>query len=207
MDAKYVANFQNRLSTAREFLGIIKGIICDNIVTEKEMDFLKEKVRDLAWENNLVKPFDIIYDRIKQIYADGRVDKKECEDMYDLLSSIVNAIENTKEEPEYTSTSPEYLDNPQPKCISFGGKRFCLTGIFAFGPRRECTIATVNSGGDVSEYITLKTDYLVVGSICNPEWKTTKAGLKILRAIEMRSDPRSHLQIISEDLWARCLER
>lgn len=51
------------------------------------------------------------------------------------------------------------LSDPE---IEFEGKRFCFTGTFEYGNRKEYEQATKREGGSVGD-LTEKTDYLVVG--------------------------------------------
>lgn len=100
-----------------------------------------------------------------------------------------------------TDESP--FDRPQPKIV-FKGKRFCFTGKFAFGQRKSCVEAIEARGGEFSKNVAVGLDYLVIGTLGNPQWIRENYGRKIEKAILLRRE-QGIPAIVSEDHWLKCL--
>ena len=82
-------------------------------------------------------------------------------------------------------SDPFPLDDPPPEII-FSGSRFCFTGVFAFGPRKACQDAIRERGGLIQDNVASTTDYLVIGTLSNPDWKRRAYGRKIETALRIQ---------------------
>ena len=74
----------------------------------------------------------------------------------------------------------------------------CVTGKFAFGPRSEIEKLIEERGGELSNSITKKVNYLVIGTFSSRDWIHSSYGRKIEKAVEYR-DNGDDIAIISED--------
>ena len=105
-------------------------------------------------------------------------------------------------------SDPFPLDDSPPEIV-FSSSKFCFTGIFAFGPRIACQDATRERGGIIQDDVASTTDYLVIGTLSNPDWKHRSYGRKIEAALYMQNvdkkfDRPARIAIIHEDHWAKC---
>lgn len=193
-----VWNCQRRIDAGiDELIGLIRGILADGVVTESEANTLAGWVArhcEIARE----WPVNVLLSRLNRIYADGRIDDDEREDLKALLVEIVGENDNVLPNP--TTTLP--LSRPAPDVI-FDRNTFVLTGKFAFGPRRICEAEVLARGGKTANYVVLQTSYLVIGSVGSRDWIHTAWGRKIEKAVEYQKS--SAIAIISEQHWARFL--
>lgn len=100
------------------------------------------------------------------------------------------------------------LTIPPPPVI-FKGACFCLTGKFAYGPRKVCEAEVVQRGGITKSDVSNLVDYLVIGNFCSDQWRHTTYGRKIEAAIisleQMKRQVGEQIAIIHEDHWAQYL--
>lgn len=99
----------------------------------------------------------------------------------------------------YSSTLP--LCAPPP-AVLFPGRRFCLTGKFLFGTRKQCEAAVLQLGGETQSTPTSSTSFLVIGAIGSRDWVHSTHGRKIEAAVRLR-DNGGFLGIVSEEHWAK----
>ncbi|MBM9519532.1 BRCT domain-containing protein [Desulforhopalus vacuolatus] len=184
-----------------ELIGLCKGIVADNRVNLDETIFLQNWMEKHS--TNISDPIiNALYCHIHSVLADGIIDEKEEKELFKILTeftgeSTVNSIESI------AATLP--LDRPEPKEIIFNKKIFCLTGKFSYAPRKICEEETKKRGANTSKGVTLKTDYLVIGTFCSRDWSHTSYGRKIEKAVGYRDQRRTGIQIVHEDYWANFL--
>ena len=197
----FKANLENNVSKAIDQLsGICSGILADGVVTQEEAAFFAEWVRKFA-PFEPVWPFTDILARVERIFADGRCDDEEREELKGVMEALCGYTAETKPVETYSTTLP--LDSPLPAPILFPERVFTVTGKFAFGTRRKVMDAIVARGGIPSDSApTRESHYLVVGVFASRDWANTNYGRKIERAVELR-DSRSGIAIISEEHWKR----
>lgn len=184
-----------------EMLGLVKGVLADGVVTVGEAELLRDwakahpdVVRD--W------PGRILHERLKSIFADGRIDDIERADLADLLRDIVGGSAGVILGASAATQLP--LDKPPPR-IRFEEATFVFTGRFAFGSRKACESEVVRLGGLCASNVTFRTNYLVIGTFGSRDWIQSSHGRKIEKAIEYRGDQRSRIAIVGEDHWAEAL--
>lgn len=191
-------NFQRRLDAGiDELIGLIRGIMADGEVSEAEAITLAAwtvKHGEIATE----WPVNVLVGRLNRIFADGRVDDDEREDLKSLLQEILGENEN----PLQTASTSLPLSRPVPDVI-FDQNVFVFTGKFAYGPRRVCEAEVLARGGRIGSYVTLQTSYLVIGSVGSRDWIHSSWGRKIEKAVEYTK--LAPLTIISEQHWASFL--
>ena len=182
-----------------ELLGLAKGILVDGVVTEDEVRFLRGWV-DHHPEAATLWPVSAIWRRLETIFADGRVDEQEQEDLRTLLESLVGGTVTT-DLVESGAATP--FDDPPP-VIDWVGKLFVLTGQFAYAERTVCAREVERRGGACTDHITRRTNYVVIGTFMSRDWKYGSFGTKIEKAIDYRSRG-IPIRIVGEDHWAKAL--
>jgi NAD-dependent DNA ligase len=183
-----------------ELLGITKGIVADNLVSDAEAVMLRQwieanpEVAD-CWPGN------VLHDRLIQIFADGIVSEAEREDLSTLLHRAVGEEKESTSASVAPSTLP--LDDPAPT-IEFPDMHYVFTGTFYFGTRERCEAAIAERGGMCGSSISLATDYLVIGTLATGAWQFSTHGRKIEKAIKYREEGAA-IAIVNEECWVRAL--
>jgi len=199
----FKANLENNVSKAIDQLsGICAGILADGVVTEQEAEFFANWVRKFA-PFEPVWPFTDILARVERIFADGRCDEEEREELKGVMEALCGHTAQAKPEETYSTTLP--LNSPPPDLVVFPERLFCITGRFAFGTRRKVMDAIQVRGGVPSDSPpTRESHYVVIGVFASRDWANTNYGRKIERAVELR-DSGSSISIISEEHWRKFL--
>jgi NAD-dependent DNA ligase len=176
--AKYL-NEQKRCLGA--LLGIAQGVICDRNLTDEEIRFLNEW---LAQNEEICQkwPGNILRKRIKEVLADGVVTDDERAYLVGELQRLIGGDAQTLA----AATHVTELAFDELTAVQFNGMTFCLTGDFVYGPRDRCSARIEKEGGEISQSVTKKLHYLVVGSLGSPEWKHGSFGTKIERAMKYK---------------------
>lgn len=178
-----------------ELLGVCKGVLVDGVVSEREVVALGEWLSAnphvaVTW------PASIITQRLTEILNDAVIDDDERADLQGLLEGIaggrteLNMRENRSTEIAFTDPPPTVL---------LGGREFCLTGRFAYGPRTICEEAIRSRGGWAHNNVRRATHYLVIGTFGSRDWLHSTHGTKIQKAV------RYECPIVSEEHWASVL--
>lgn len=185
-----------------EMLGLAKGIVCDGCVNAAETVAFKQWFAanpDAA----IHYPGNVIAERVMAMLADGIVDDDEQVELRDLLLSLVGEPKDLTGSMNEPSRLP--LDDPPPT-LFFDRKEYVFTGRFAFGTRAKCMKAVADRAGRCSDYITAKTDVLVVGMIASPDWIQSTHGRKIESAMEINRQGHRRIAIVSEEHWIEALQ-
>jgi len=180
-----------------ELLGLAKGMLADGEISLAEADMLRDWVAshpDVSGQ----WPTSCLVERLTRIYADSRVDDEERRDLAGLLKGLVGGDTGILIDKDTASSLP--LDQPQP-ALAWTGRVFVFTGQMAFGPRRECMKHVQMFGGFCEDKVTLRTNYLVIGTFGSRDWAHTSFGRKIQKAVEYRESG-IPIAIVSEDHWA-----
>jgi NAD-dependent DNA ligase len=191
-------NSQRRIDAGiDELIGLIRGIVADAVVTESEAATLAAwvvKHHEIAsdW------PVNILVRRLNRIYADGRADDEERDDLKGLLVEIIG----DNDDPLVTPSATLPLSKPAPDVI-FDQNVFVFTGKFAYGPRRLCEAEVLARGGLIGSYVTLQTSYLIIGSVGSRDWIHSSWGRKVEKAAEYKD--LCPIAIVSEQHWASFL--
>lgn len=177
-----------------ELLGAIRGILADRYVADSEITFLG---RWLLTNPEFADqwPFNRLVERLAAVLEDDRVDEDERKDLHEIMQEIVG-----QSSPDYFVNTPtEFpLTMPEPEVI-FDSNEFVLTGKFVYGMRRGCEAEIAMRGGRCCDRVTLRTNYLVIGSMSSRDWVNTAWGRKIeLAAKYAQTHP---LFIITERRW------
>ncbi len=194
---------QQRIDTRsiQILIGICSGIIADKQIHEKELAYLHTWLLE---HQDIIKhwPASAIYQRINRITSDGIITQDELDDMMQLLTQITGN--------HFSETGAAYAEGPalpveDDPSIFFKDMLYCFTGEFLYGSRAACERVVLQLGAMPVDNVTLKTDYLVIGSKASDSWINETFGRKIKRAVELRETQKSEICIISEQQWFRAL--
>lgn len=183
-----------------ELLGLCRGVLADHQLVDEEIvaldTFLTEKSEYLPeW------PCRRLAHRVKEILSDGWVDDDERAE----LKSYIDRMAGGQGSDDFDSATSLPLTEPPPH-IEYEGHKFCLTGTFVYGRRREVSLAIERAGGVVVAGVTSSLNYLVIGATATPSWKYGKHGLKILSAVEANLALAERglplIGIVSEEHWS-----
>lgn len=177
-----------------ELVGLTRGIIADGAINQAEIEFLQKWLA----ANMAISDQPMIrrlYSRVNGILADGVADADECRDLLETLQSFSGRDFELGEVLKPT-TLP--LCDPAPT-LAFARRRYCFTGTFEFGGRRDCEAAVIERGGSCGS-LAKATDVLVIGGYATESWKHSAFGTKIVKAVDYR-DAGSPISIVSEAHW------
>lgn len=189
--------------TADALSGLAAGITADGVVSLEEARFLQ------GWlEANMAHLDDpvvnLLYQRLDLMLRDGVLDADEAVDLLSILRRF-GGVELARALGDQAFVAPNDLpfDNPAPELV-WSGHMFVFTGTMAYAPRKECQKLVEERGGVIGGSVSKKTNFLVVGSIGNEQWRHSSYGLKIMKAVELRDTGHS-LAIIGENQWQHAL--
>jgi NAD-dependent DNA ligase len=185
---------------AQTLIGICSGITADGTVHDREISFLQTWIK----ENDQVVnswPGNVISQRIQAIMADGVITPEERADLLDMLQQITG---NHFADTGAAATEGPALPIDDDPSIFFRNMSFCFTGRFIYGSRPACERAILGLGGTAIDHISGKLDYLVIGTMIEPQWINTSYGRKIEKAVNLQADG-SDIVIVSERQWTAAL--
>jgi len=178
-----------------ELIGIARGLVADNTISIKEVEFLQGWLAaNLHISDQPV--IRVLYKRITEMLGDDIIDEDEKSELLETLNEFSNRDIGGLGEILKSTTLP--LDDPEPS-LTFIGKRYCFTGVFNFGQRKECEAAIEKLGATFGS-LTQKTNVLVVGIYATDSWKHSSFGNKIMKACDWR-DAGLPICIVSEPHW------
>jgi len=186
------------LRDASELLGIAKGMLADGIVNDEEASFVAQHVSahpDIEDDPVL----RLLAQRVRQIFADGRIDEEEREELKGLLEDLVGGRASLTL--GYDASTELPLDKPAPLMCYGRDEVYVFTGRFAYGTRRQCQKEVLDRQSEVEDAVTRRTTFLVIGSFGSRDWTTSSYGTKIRRAVELRNEGFA-VRLVSEDHWA-----
>jgi len=183
-----------------ELLGLARGLLADQELSDSEIEFLHQWLED-RYSMTSSFPGNVIYNRIKEVLADGVVTEDEREHLVETLNMLVEGrLEELTDQVDLTEL---WFD--EVGLIEFHDARFCLTGNFVYGPREICKMAIEERGGIVSPTVSNEQQFLVVGGMGVDEWRSGGLGTEIEAALRLKGQG-IPLKIIPEDAWVSQLE-
>ena len=173
-----------------QLIGLAQGIVADGIVSQAEAEALQRWLR----ANVVTESPRIIrlLEQVERVLEDGVLDQDEARDLHDALMTWTGAITTDGEE---SKTAPLPLD-PEPRLVQVPGNIFVFTGTGIFGTRTMMQDATARAGGTHAQNVTLKTNYVVLGTYVTPAWAHQSFGRKIERAMRLRDERGTGLRIV-----------
>jgi NAD-dependent DNA ligase len=172
----------DRIATRQidELIGLARGLIADDQLNEKEAEFLQTWLAANLHITNQPVIRDL-YRRVTEMLGEGVLGQDEKSELLDTLKGFSNQDIGLG---EVLKASALPLDDPEP-AITFAGQRYCFTGTFNFGQRKECEKAVIALGATAGS-LTQQTNVLVIGIYATESWKHSSFGNKIIRACEER---------------------
>lgn len=87
----------------------------------------------------------------------------------------------------------------------FVGKQICLTGEFYYCSKSDMAEHLKSIGADIKSNVSLKTDYVIIGSKGNEKWSFGNYGSKIKKALELQEKGKNIKIIKEEDIltWVK----
>ena len=197
------ASIHQRLITRslNQLMGIVNGVLCDGQLHDSEVHFLSTWLQENE-QLKTVYPANIIYRLIREAMSDGVLTQDEKDHLLRSLSEISGNDFWKTGAALPGNISSVFDDDPT---VVFNDNIFVMTGEFMFGTRNACHKATELRGGQTSDNVTKKTNYLVIGSMASPSWIESNFGRKIQKAAEMAESGEFEIAIIRETDWAMAL--
>ncbi len=202
-------NAKNLTRDINELIGICRGVVFDDEVTQKEAENL---FNWLHAQPALVDtwPANVIYSRLKDVLEDNLLDQDEAADLLAMLNQVIAMPDRVESVDKATGevlseVASTVLPLTEPSEFSIHGYHFVFTGKFASGTRSECQAEITNRGGQCQSSPTKKTRFLVIGSIGSRDWVHSSWGRKIEKAVELR-EAGELIDILSEEAWLQYME-
>jgi len=182
-----------------ELVGLARGLLADDFLSDDEIFFLRKwlAASEGVTNNPLLATFS---QKLEQVLEDGIVDDEERADLFHFLKSL---CANDVEIGEALQATSLPLCSPAPT-LAFPGMRYCFTGSFVFGTRKDCEAAIMERGGEAGS-LTKKTNFLVIGEYATDSWSQSSWGRKIEKAAKMRHEG-TPIHIVSEQHWRSALD-
>jgi len=186
-----------------KFYGFLKGVACDGVVCERELELLLAELR--AHPELREDP------RVNQIYSvgnialeDGVVTKHESDELCLYISRVVG--ESFHDTGISQQSGMPNLDGEVSSFdeIIFEERKFVLTGSFEV-PKSIYASRLERLGANVMSAVSRKTDYLIIADNGSSNYKTTNAGTKMLKAIELHAK-NGRPEFIKEGLISRIIK-
>lgn len=178
-----------------ELLGLARGILADQELSDSEIKFLLEWLEN-RYHVTASFPGNVIHKRIKEVLEDGVITEEERSHLVDTLNMLVeDRLEDLAEQVDLTEL---WFD--EVGLIDFNHTHFCLTGNFVYGPKNACETAIEQRGGVVNSSVEDEVQFLVVGGLGVDEWRSGGLGTKIEKAMRLRATE-SSVKIIPEGSW------
>ena len=184
-----------------QLIGLAQGILADGIVSQAEAEMLQSWLRVNHRTDN---PYmSRLLDQVEQVLEDGVLDEDEGRELRDAL---MNWTGGGGTEGEESTTASLPLD-PDPRTVRIAGSIFVFTGTGVFGTRKMMQDATIRAGGSVERSITMRTNFVVLGTYVTPAWAHQSFGRKIEKAMEYRDRKGTGVRIVHEEDWVQALQR
>lgn len=186
--------------SCESLLGICQGLVADGELNEREVRFLDHWLLEHD-EIREVWPASVIAQHVRKAVSGRSISSEDLGHLKDILDQLLGGtVVDTGAVDGIPTTLPLDVDVD----IIFPDRSFCFTGVFLFGSRARCQSAVSMRGGVVASAIVKVLDYVVIGTLVSPEWKNSRYGLKIQKAVSYRSDGLA-LRIVSEQQWCEAL--
>ena len=184
-----------------QLIGLAQGILADGIVSQAEAEMLQSWLRvNHRTDNPYVSQ---LLDQVERVLEDGVLDEDEGRELHDALMSWTGSGGADGEE----STTAALPLDPEPRTVRMAGNMFVFTGTGIFGTRKMMQDATIRAGGTAERSITMRTNFVVLGTYVTPAWVHQSFGRKIEKAMDYRDRKGTGVQIVHEEDWAQALER
>lgn len=176
--------------------GLCKGVVCDGKLRDEEILFLNKFIRRNAQLRNNY-PGSEVYDLITTILADGVITQKERDFLKQVLCEF-GGVDLEQGIVDGLSLGSYFFDLVDE--VNLEDKTVCFTGKFLYGPRSACRTLAIEQGARITNEITTKLDFLIVGALNSRDWKFQSFGRKIEKAKYFQRSGYD-VKIITEQDW------
>ncbi len=182
----------------QELLGVIKGIVIDKKINDKELSYLDNWLEENQYLKN-TWPFDELYNVVTAILSDQVVTEEEKQSLFDFCSGIVGLNSDNKSISTTSLLKTGYYQiDPE---IILQENTFCITGVSNKYKRKEIAEKIELYGGYVVNNVSSKLNYLIVCDEKNACWAFTCYGRKIEEAIRHRKNGAPLIIVHEYDLY------
>ncbi len=167
-------------------LGLIAGIAADGRLCDTEVTHLRAWLSDHD-HLQAVFPYDELRAMLVAALHDGKVEAEEREGLLSFFREFARVDDHRVVEQRALSTPTSLVGvcAVQPEIV-FEGNTFCFTGAFTRHRRADLASVVSQLGGGVSNSVTPRVRYLIVGAEGNPCWAHACYGRKVEAAVQLR---------------------
>jgi NAD-dependent DNA ligase len=152
-----------------DFIGLLKNIIEDEVITADEIDIL----------DNWLDENDSLCDRYPLDTAKTAIDMLLCETITPYrLEELKNLFKELSD--------PHFCNDIENEAPELDGKLICLSGEFEYGTKAEVNKKLEALGAIMQSNVTSKTNYLIVGGEGSSNWAAGTYGSKIKKALDLQ---------------------
>lgn len=151
----------------RELIGILRGIMCDDWLNDREINGLKKWLDDQP--RSADKTMQLVISAVNNVLQDGIITEDEGDYLFSLFDSIINPVS-------------------EEEGLSLQNKKFVLSGDFSSGSKTDIKEQVEKSGGIVVSSVSKKVDYVVVGSLGSDAYSFGNYGTKVKKAMELQAE-------------------
>jgi len=173
--------FEVITSGIQRLTGIVKGIIIDDEINLKELEYLDQWLED----NELLKhiyPYNELYNFVTSIMQDKEISEEKHCALLTFCTALTGDATGTSNELHISALHTDFCQiNPH---IYIPESTFCITGLSKKIKRREIAERIELYDGYVVDNINAKLNYLIFCGEPNAGWAFTCYGRKIEQAIE-----------------------
>jgi hypothetical protein len=199
-------DFESGYNAANYFNGFMKGIACDNYISEREVKFALSFLE--AHPSLLIDPraSDIKTQMLLAI-SDDTISYEESDELCAWISRLVGdsfADTGLSSAKDIAATEDFEAELDMATLI---GKAVVVTGVFSgLYTRQEFTEALLQIGVKVATSVSKNVDVLVVANEASKHWATHNAGTKLLAAHDLRKKHGKPL-LVTEHVAIKALDR
>jgi hypothetical protein len=161
---------------------IIGGVSSDGVITEDELRNLLDWLQ-LHDHLRTLWPFDEVDSLIVSIMADNIIDPEEHHKLLTFFGQFVDIGDHNVIPTDAITVQGICAVCPE---IVFSGSLFCFTGESERYTREELHDKVLGLGGRVTNGISKKLNYLIIGAKGNPCWAYACYGRKVEAAVNLR---------------------
>ena len=181
--------FNGVTSDLQTLQGICHGILADGEINDQEVWDLNEWLKA---NEHLASyyPYDELRSIILSIVSDGIIDEEEKLVLKAYFTHFVKLHDDDIHKQVKNETSGILISGhcTSDPVVTFQEKIFCITGVLKRGSRESLQKEIIRLGGIITETISRKTDYLIVGDNGNPAWAFACYGRKVEKALSLRKE-------------------
>ncbi|WP_394179604.1 BRCT domain-containing protein [Marinomonas posidonica] len=186
---------QKDIDRVNEFLGVLSGVVADDVLNYDEMSALIEwlNANDDLFDsfpiNLVVKQFDQLKNSVTE--------QSGPDDLLNFLKQVSGAKFS---ETGSADIHPLSFIEDTLEAMTHQDSAICVSGEFDLGDRDDVIETAMTRGYVVKTSISKKVDYLIFGSKVSPNWGSSNFGGKIEKAVKLRLEGHP-IKIVSENQW------